>query len=747
MTLRAKTLLIIGITLIGLVGLLYLVIRSLVLDGFAEMEVTRIERNVQQTLSAMEDEVGALRMLASDYAGWDDTYEFIADGNDAYVQSNLLDSTFRDTGVDVMIFVDRAGATRFAKMYDAAAATARPVPPTLHAVASSFPVLLDHPDTEHTVKGVIIVDDAPLLVSSHPILRSDKSGPRRGSLIMGRWLSQATRRKLERRLGFRIDWRPLTGAEDDPNWSAAAAVLQSGTPTLVTTDGDRRISATTLARDPTGAPALLMRAERGRDLLAQGRRSLGVFLVALIASGIVFGFGTLVLLERVVLRRILRLAAAVGRIGEKGDVSARLPVHGNDEIAGLTSSLNETLATLERSQGVLRYIGQHARAILWTATMRRDDEGGYHTQLEMQDEETAQRLLPLDIFYGGSYAHAWKRCVHPEDIERVQLAPIEAIESGAHSYRQEFRVRAKDGRDHWIQEEVDVEPGAGGTWRLVGVGTDITTHKEASAQLQRARDAALEVARMKSDFLANMSHEIRTPMNGIAGTAELLRSTKLSPEQDEYLDMITSSAEALLGVINDVLDFSKIEAGRIELDEDDFQLRSTVADAVELLAVRAQQQGLELVVDIDPDVPNALVGDAIRFRQILVNLVGNAIKFTDRGWVVVRVVSEPVDGRQLYLRVSVADTGAGIPPEKHELIFRSFAQADSSTTRTHGGTGLGLAISSQLAERMHGRMWLESELHHGSTFHFTVLVKRQPGVPGDELARPVPTLEGLPVLV
>ena len=408
-------------------------------------------------------------------------------------------------------------------------------------------------------------------------------------------------------------------------------------------------------------------------------------------------------------------------------------------------------ATLRESEQRLQLVLKGSNDGWWDRDMRSDR--AYFSPRWWEMLGYADGELPAD-------ASLRRSLTHPDDLDRVDRLLAAAQESGQSGYEVEFRLRHKDG--HWVpvlSRAFFLRDETGRPIRVSGANTDLTeriradeelrdTNRRLEAAVARSAEMTLraEMANVaKSEFLANMSHEIRTPLNGVIGMTGLLLDTALDEDQQRYAETARASGESLLALINDILDFSKIEAGKLELETLDFDLRALLDDFATMLAVRAQDKGLEFICAAAPDVPAFLSGDPGRLRQVLLNLVGNAIKFTHHGEVAVRASLNSETDTEVMLRFSVKDTGIGIPADKQGLLFDKFTQADASTTRQYGGTGLGLAISKQLAELMGGEIGLVSEEGHGSEFWFSARFAKQ--VERERAVMPTADIRGVHILV
>ena len=343
---------------------------------------------------------------------------------------------------------------------------------------------------------------------------------------------------------------------------------------------------------------------------------------------------------------------------------------------------------------------------------------------------------------------SYKMTTSPEQIPLIYGAFHRVYETGEAVKAFQYEATRADGSKYFVEDSICLKRDKKGQpVGFHGIVRDITERKQTERELAKAKEAAEAANRAKSTFLATMSHEIRTPMNGILGMTELVLDSDLTAEQRENLGLVKSSADSLLSVINDILDFSKIEAGKLEFECIPFDLRDSLGETMKALSFRAHQKGLELVYDVQPDVPESVVGDPTRIRQIVFNLTGNAIKFTESGEVVLQVEQESRDTDSVLLRFSVSDTGVGIPAEKQDKIFEAFSQADGSMARKFGGTGLGLTISARMVEQMGGRIWVVSEPGKGTIFHFTARLMVQKAPLAQSASIPPDQLHDLPVLV
>ncbi len=502
------------------------------------------------------------------------------------------------------------------------------------------------------------------------------------------------------------------------------------------------------------------------------------WIVAVVSLG---AFAMAGRLQRPISSPILELAWTTKLVTGARDYSIRAGKHSEDEVGVLIDGFNQMLEQIQNRDTELRnaHEGLERRVDERTLELEQEVADRQRAQEALHESEERIRLLlesTAEAIFGTDrngdctfcnpatlrvlgYEKAeffLGKCIHDvihhshvdgTPFPRSECEIALSLEKGVGMHSDQDIFWRADGSSFPVEYWAYPIRKEGEPVGAVVTFLDITERKRSQAALFEAKEAAEAGSRAKSEFLANMSHEIRTPMNGIIGMTELAMDTSLTAEQRDYLTLVKSSADSLLHIINDILDFSKIEAGKLELDETEFRIRDLFRDTLKTLAQRADSKILELCARVSPKVPMVLIGDPTRLRQLVVNLVGNAIKFTERGNIIVDAELESVSGKQVRLHISVSDTGMGIPLEKHQVIFESFAQVDGSTTRRFGGTGLGLTISRQLAELMGGRMWVESEVGKGSIFHFTCNFQLGVAPPSEDERIAIQALPGLNVLV
>ncbi len=815
-----------------------------VMDGFFELEQKFMHKNISRAQEVFEDTNNNMTVKLADWARWDDTYGFVENRNTKYIESYLIRSSLELLKIDMMYFFNASGElVHFLSSSRGDIAKALKQEDIKHYFAKGS-AALNHTELDSSLAGMVMTPYGPLAIAARPILKSDFTGPIRGTLIFAKWLDAAELKRMGAIVRVEMEVRGAEGGSLPPDFKAAQALFLKGNKTAIKVLDDVSIAGYSRLKDIYGNEAMILKVAMPREITQFGRKTLGYFMFSLFIVGILFGIVVYLPLEREIShrRKVEKQLITLKNRFEHVTENARAIVWEVDA-AGMYTYVSRAVENI-LGYGYQEIVGQKYFYDFYPEANRESFKNAVFTvfaskkpfdnlENQMQGKDgrelrmstSGQPILADDgrlIGYQGSDTDITERWRAETDFRDSKMLMERVVENIPHMV---FLKEANDLRfvmfnrageellgynrkellgkndldlfppeqaAHFMAKDREVLHGAAGvldipeepiltaskgtrtlhtrkvcirgadgtTKYLLGVSEDITDRKLAEKKLLETNRALEEATRhasdmaaqaalansAKSDFLANMSHEIRTPMNAIVGMTELALDTALTAEQRGYLKTVQNSSNALLFLINDILDFSKIEAGLLEIESISYDLPGVVEDAVELFGAKAAAKGVELVAHITPGVPSRVEGDPNRVRQILVNIIGNAMKFTEKGQVVVSVTRASAAGGMDLLQVSVADTGIGIPAAKQEEIFKKFSQADSSVSRKFGGTGLGLNISKALVDLMGGRLWLESAEGKGSTFYF-ILPLTVSSVPAAAGPTVLPVAGQTPVLI
>jgi PAS domain S-box-containing protein len=679
---------------------------NLQLSNFLVLEENDALKNIGRVENAVFVEQTNLDYLVADWACWNEAYTFVLDRNRKFIDETILNQTLSGLKLNVVIFVNNSGSVVFAKSVDLHTGEENLVPKDLLKLIENGK-LTTKSDNE-TISGIVLLDEDPMFVSCHSILKTNMKGPMRGTLIFGRYFDSTLLKDFQNTtryplLMYRVDrYSPPDFQDKINNFS------EFPDKPIINTLSENKIAGYFALKDTSGRPALILRADFPRDLYLRGEKTLYYMYLFLLMTGLMTGVGVKIALDKLFVSRLIEIDDFVAKVRSEKDLSKRLTPKDNDELYRLSREINEMLNEI------------------------------YMTEQELKEQEREKKVLldslnELVVFINPNLNIIWANKAALEFMKKdlqeivglnIKLAPVINGLSEYMQFEQIFvtgsknsgEFVSKDGRV-WIVQAIPVTEESGKIIGVLETCREITERKTAEKLLQEKQIA--EVAnRTKSEFLANMSHELRTPLNSIIGFSDLLYEQAygtLSEKQLKAVGNISKSGRHLLRLINDVLDLSKVEAGKLELNYKDFNLAAKLNMIQNLMAPIADRKNIQIIINMDTNI-NSICADEDKFIQVMYNLVDNAIKFSYENGLIKIGAREKGE----LLEITVSDNGIGVKAEDHNKIFKPFSQVDSFFSKSSQGTGLGLSLVKQIVHLHGGYVWFRSNIGKGSTFAFTI---------------------------
>jgi len=715
MTLRTKAIIIIGVALLGMAGLIYITSRFTFMRGLEEIEERNTSQHVEQTLGALSYLISNLEADTADWASWDDTYAFIEDGNNEYIQSNLIDETFITLRLNLMLFVNSSGQIVFSKAFDLENEVETSIPQDLLGHLSADGLLLSQAATHNFTSGIISLKRGPLLIASQPILTSEDEGPARGTLIFARYLDSRVISELAQVTLFPITVHSIS-EEASPDFKEAVTSLLQDRPVFLKPLNEESIGGYALIKDIYGTPSFVLRVEVPRDAYQLGQVTTSYYILLILGVGVLVGGITMYLIQKQILSRFTSLIRGIDRIAISGDTASRISLGGVDELSLVAGTINGMLAALEESgerySALLNLGAEVGEAIV----ILQDTEQGEGIQTFVSDKWSRitgyfeRELLGISFF----------DLVHPQhreaSLERHQRKMKGEIVSGLF----EITIVRKNGVEVPIELTSARTIYRGELANVIFI-RDITERKEAQEKLQvlyeqerDLRQRLEEEVLKRTEFTRALVHELKTPITPVLAAAELLLEEVKDERSLKLVQNIDRSASNLNRRIDELMDLIRGETGMLPLNLEPVDAVSLLRDmGYEVMPV-ALRDGYSLTVDLPSSNP-VVLADRDRFRQIVMNLLNNAFKFTPTGGGITLRAREEGDN----LAVEVQDTGPGINKADQKRLFDPYYRRVEDRERL-SGLGLGLALAKKLVELHGGEIWVKSKKGQGSTFGFSL---------------------------